>query len=255
MLARELAVCARASEDAGEAGALAGAFQKTLRAVRLTMALDLKLDRDAAREARTARPARPSPPARRPSSSRPRASAPTKKPRPSGRGSSTLRKASTDQRPNLGGWGGCSGSGPDADQPTVTVNRADVAGDGSQWGHFGALCDGHRGRGHGKVRRSDPCQACGRGRSVDERRSRDRRGVGPAALPRTSTSCAPKGSGGRQSERAAFFASRADRANLLSPLRGEGRVWGCQLRVHRSGQRPHNSHPHPNPSPQGGGAR
>jgi hypothetical protein len=54
MLARELAVRARESEDAGEAVALAGAFQKTSRAVRLTLALDSKLDRDAARDAREA---------------------------------------------------------------------------------------------------------------------------------------------------------------------------------------------------------
>ncbi|HEY1929639.1 MAG TPA: hypothetical protein VGG92_19400 [Caulobacteraceae bacterium] len=52
MLARELAVEARAAEDAGERVALADAFQKTSRAVRLTLALDFKLERDAAREAR-----------------------------------------------------------------------------------------------------------------------------------------------------------------------------------------------------------
>jgi hypothetical protein len=54
MLARELAVRARESEDADEAVALAAAFQKTSRAVRLTLALDCKLDRDAARAAREA---------------------------------------------------------------------------------------------------------------------------------------------------------------------------------------------------------
>jgi hypothetical protein len=52
MLARELAVEARAAEDAGERAALVDAFHKTSRAVRLTLALDFKLERDAAREAR-----------------------------------------------------------------------------------------------------------------------------------------------------------------------------------------------------------
>jgi hypothetical protein len=52
MLARELAVEARAAEDAGERAALVDAFHKTSRTVRLTLALDFKLERDAAREAR-----------------------------------------------------------------------------------------------------------------------------------------------------------------------------------------------------------
>jgi hypothetical protein len=51
MVARELAVRLRGSEDAGETVALAGAFHKASRAVRLTLALDAKLDRDAARDA------------------------------------------------------------------------------------------------------------------------------------------------------------------------------------------------------------
>jgi hypothetical protein len=51
MVARELAVRLRESEDAGETVALAGAFQKASRAVRLTLALDTKLGRDAARDA------------------------------------------------------------------------------------------------------------------------------------------------------------------------------------------------------------
>ena len=51
MVARDLAVRARASEDAGEAVALAGAFQTMSRAVRLTLALDAKLERDVARDA------------------------------------------------------------------------------------------------------------------------------------------------------------------------------------------------------------
>ena len=52
MVAKELAARLRASEDVDETVALAGAFQKASRAVRLTVALDFKLDRDAAREAR-----------------------------------------------------------------------------------------------------------------------------------------------------------------------------------------------------------
>jgi hypothetical protein len=51
MVAKELAARLRASEDAGETVALAGAFQKASRAVRLTLALNAKLDRDAARHA------------------------------------------------------------------------------------------------------------------------------------------------------------------------------------------------------------
>ena len=54
MVARELAVRLRASEDTAETVALAGAFQKASRAVRLTLALDAKLDRDAGREAAAA---------------------------------------------------------------------------------------------------------------------------------------------------------------------------------------------------------
>ena len=51
MVARELAVRVRESEDADETVALAGAFDKTTRVVRLTLALDAKLTRDAARDA------------------------------------------------------------------------------------------------------------------------------------------------------------------------------------------------------------
>src|SRR3569623_3083166 len=54
MLARDLAVQARAAEDAQEKVALAAAFQKTSRAVRLTLALDFQLDRQAARADREA---------------------------------------------------------------------------------------------------------------------------------------------------------------------------------------------------------
>lgn len=54
MLARELAVQARETEDPEERVALVAAFQKTSRAVRLTLALDFRLERDAAREAREA---------------------------------------------------------------------------------------------------------------------------------------------------------------------------------------------------------
>jgi len=54
MVARELAVRVRGCEDADEAVALAGAFDKATRAVRLTLALDAKLDRDAARDAAVA---------------------------------------------------------------------------------------------------------------------------------------------------------------------------------------------------------
>jgi hypothetical protein len=54
MMARELAVRVRESEDTEETVALAAAFQKTSRVVRLTLALDFKLERDAAREAQAA---------------------------------------------------------------------------------------------------------------------------------------------------------------------------------------------------------
>jgi len=54
MVAKDLAVRARECEDADQAVALADAFQKVSRVVRLTLALDFKLDRDVAREAREA---------------------------------------------------------------------------------------------------------------------------------------------------------------------------------------------------------
>ena len=53
-LARDLAAQARACEDPEQQAALVEAFHKTSRTVRLTLALDAKLDRDAAREARDA---------------------------------------------------------------------------------------------------------------------------------------------------------------------------------------------------------
>jgi hypothetical protein len=54
MVARELAVRTRESEDVNQTVALADAFQKVSRVVRLTLALDFKLERDAARDARDA---------------------------------------------------------------------------------------------------------------------------------------------------------------------------------------------------------
>ena len=54
MLARDLAVQARAAEDAEEKVALSAAFQKTSRGVRLTLALDFQLERQAARAEREA---------------------------------------------------------------------------------------------------------------------------------------------------------------------------------------------------------
>lgn len=51
MLARDLAAQARAEEDSAQKVALVTAFHKTARTARLTLALDAKLDRDAAREA------------------------------------------------------------------------------------------------------------------------------------------------------------------------------------------------------------
>jgi len=54
MLARELAAQARACEEPEQQVALVEAFHKTSRAVRLTLALDAKLDRNAARETREA---------------------------------------------------------------------------------------------------------------------------------------------------------------------------------------------------------
>ncbi|MBS0360207.1 MAG: hypothetical protein JSR98_02405 [Proteobacteria bacterium] len=54
MLARDLATAARAAEQPEEKVALIEAFQKTSRAVRLTLALDFKLQRDAERDARAA---------------------------------------------------------------------------------------------------------------------------------------------------------------------------------------------------------
>jgi len=53
-VAKELAVRLRECEDADQAVALANAFQKVSRVVRLTLALDFKLDRDAARATREA---------------------------------------------------------------------------------------------------------------------------------------------------------------------------------------------------------
>jgi len=50
MLARDLATEARAAEAAEEKVALTTAFQKMARTTRLTLALDFKLDRDAARD-------------------------------------------------------------------------------------------------------------------------------------------------------------------------------------------------------------
>ncbi len=54
MLARDLAVQARAAEDTEEKVALTTAFQKMARTTRLTLALDFKLDREAARDAAAA---------------------------------------------------------------------------------------------------------------------------------------------------------------------------------------------------------
>jgi hypothetical protein len=54
MVARELAVRTRESEDADETVALAGAFHKASRVVRLTLALQFKLEREAARDAQAA---------------------------------------------------------------------------------------------------------------------------------------------------------------------------------------------------------
>jgi hypothetical protein len=54
MLARDLAAEARGAETPEQKAALAEAFHKTSRTVRLTLALDARLDRDAAREAREA---------------------------------------------------------------------------------------------------------------------------------------------------------------------------------------------------------
>ena len=52
MLARELARQAQASEDPADTERLVTAFNKTSRGVRLTLALDAKLERDVARQAR-----------------------------------------------------------------------------------------------------------------------------------------------------------------------------------------------------------
>src|SRR5438105_15721660 len=54
MVTRELAVRVRESEDVDQTVALADAFQKVSRVVRLTLALDFKLERDAARVAQKA---------------------------------------------------------------------------------------------------------------------------------------------------------------------------------------------------------
>jgi hypothetical protein len=54
MVAKELAVRTRESEDVDQTVALAGAFQKVSRVVRLTLALNFKLERDFARDAREA---------------------------------------------------------------------------------------------------------------------------------------------------------------------------------------------------------
>jgi hypothetical protein len=52
VVTRELVVRLRESEDTQETVALTDAFQKATRVLRLTLALNFKLDRDAAREAR-----------------------------------------------------------------------------------------------------------------------------------------------------------------------------------------------------------
>ncbi|HZZ68228.1 MAG TPA: hypothetical protein VFE18_08640 [Phenylobacterium sp.] len=54
VVAKDLSQRMRGCEDTGEAVALADAFQKVSRVVRLTLALDFKLDRDAARDDREA---------------------------------------------------------------------------------------------------------------------------------------------------------------------------------------------------------
>jgi hypothetical protein len=54
MVAKELTARLRESEDVDQTVALADAFQKVSRVVRLTLALDFKLDRDAARDVRDA---------------------------------------------------------------------------------------------------------------------------------------------------------------------------------------------------------
>ena len=54
IVAKELTARLRGSEDVDETVALAGAFQKVSRVVRLTLALEFKLERDAARDAREA---------------------------------------------------------------------------------------------------------------------------------------------------------------------------------------------------------
>jgi hypothetical protein len=54
VVARELAVRTRESEDVDQTVALAGAFQKVSRVVRLTLALNFKLERDFVRDARDA---------------------------------------------------------------------------------------------------------------------------------------------------------------------------------------------------------
>ncbi|MBS0332510.1 MAG: hypothetical protein JSS35_07070 [Proteobacteria bacterium] len=54
MLARDAAMQAHAAEDAGERAVLTEAFQQMTRTVRLNLALDAKLERDAERDARDA---------------------------------------------------------------------------------------------------------------------------------------------------------------------------------------------------------
>jgi hypothetical protein len=54
VVAKDLSQRLRECEDTGEAVALADAFHKVSRVVRLTLALDFKLDRDAARDDREA---------------------------------------------------------------------------------------------------------------------------------------------------------------------------------------------------------
>src|SRR5476649_2636450 len=80
MVARELAVRTRECEDVDQTVALAGAFQKVSRVVRLTVALDFKLERDAARDARAA--AREAETADAEAAARDRAAAPRAPPSP-----------------------------------------------------------------------------------------------------------------------------------------------------------------------------
>ena len=123
MVARELAVRTRESEDVAQTVALADAFQKVSRVVRLTLALDVKLEQDAAREARKAEAEAQAQAARRAEASAPRA-APD---------ASEARKSRVQNLLNRLLWNECEGDSEDYavlfDDLSARLDEAALSGD------------------------------------------------------------------------------------------------------------------------------